>query len=73
MVNLAQLGNRTNPLYRCRAKESNEVNCLNVWPNYKRKYELSGPYYRENILVEEKMLARAALRMASIIDFLGKL
>jgi hypothetical protein len=47
------------------------VNCQNVWPGYKRKYELSGKYYDENIFVEEKMLAQAASRMAAIIDFIA--
>ena len=55
------------------AKESNQVNCESVWPNYKRKYELSGTYYEENILVEERLLAKASLRMAHIIDFLAQL
>ena len=72
MVSLTffSLYQHTIPIFLVRAKESNEVNCLNVWPKYKRKYELSGPYYRENILVEEKMLAKAGLRMATIIDLL---
>lgn len=51
---------------------ANRVNCESVWPKYKRKFELSGDYYRENILVEEKMLAQAGLRMASIIGFIAE-
>ena len=47
------------------------VNCQNVWPGYKRKYELAGQYYDQNILVEEKMLAQASSRMAAIIDFIA--
>jgi hypothetical protein len=53
------------------AAYSNVVNCKYVWPGYKRKFELSGEYYRENIRVEEKMLAQAAVRMAAIIDSLA--
>lgn len=54
------------------AKFSNQVNCLNVWPGYKRKWELSGQYYQDNIKVEEKMLAQAGVRMAAIINFVAK-
>lgn len=54
------------------ASFANKVNCDSVWPKYKRKYELSGEYYKENVLVEEKMLAQAGLRMAAIIDYIAE-
>lgn len=50
---------------------ANQVNCANVWPGYQRKFELSGTYYTENIIVEELMLAQAAVRMASILNFIA--
>ncbi|KAI8916225.1 S1/P1 nuclease [Gorgonomyces haynaldii] len=50
------------------ARYSNLVNCVNVWPAYKRRYEMSGKYYEANILVAEKMLAQAGYRMAYLIN-----
>ncbi|KAJ2996732.1 hypothetical protein HDV02_006234 [Globomyces sp. JEL0801] len=50
------------------AKYSNLANCMNVWKGYQKKGEVGLPYYTKNILVEEKMLAQAAVRMAAIIE-----
>lgn len=51
---------------------SNFVNCDSVWPGYKRKYELSGKYYQDNVKVEEKMLAQSAVRMAAILNAIAE-
>jgi hypothetical protein len=51
---------------------SNRVNCKSVWPGYKRKFELSGKYYQDNIKVEEKMLAQAAVRISAILNAIAE-
>ncbi|KAH6592563.1 hypothetical protein BASA50_008014 [Batrachochytrium salamandrivorans] len=48
------------------ARYSNIVNCVYVWKDYKRKYEISGKYYQNAIPIAEKMLAQAALRFAAV-------
>jgi hypothetical protein len=54
------------------ATYSNAVNCESVWVGYKRKYELSGQYYTDNIKVEEKMMAMAAVKISAVIEILAK-
>jgi hypothetical protein len=49
------------------------INCANVWPGYKRKFEIGGKYYEDNIQVAEKLLAKAGVRMAFIINHLATL
>lgn len=51
-----------------RAKYSNIVNCVNVWPKFKPNYEMGGTYYDANIVVAEKMLAQAAIRIAGVLS-----
>jgi hypothetical protein len=53
--------------------EVNVINCANVWKGYKRKYEIGGPYYTENIPIAEKLLAKAGVRMAHVINHLATL
>jgi hypothetical protein len=55
------------------AEFSNRVNCEFVWPGYKRKFEMSGEYYRNNIKIAEKMLAQAAVRIAAILNDIAEL
>ena len=53
------------------ARDSNIVNCVNVWPDYKRNYEMEGAYYDKNILVAEKMLAQAGVRIANVLSIIA--
>jgi hypothetical protein len=53
------------------ARYSNLVNCVNVWPLYKPRKELSTSYYQSNILVAEKLLAQAAYRIANTLNVLA--
>ncbi|KAJ8326222.1 hypothetical protein QVD99_007611 [Batrachochytrium dendrobatidis] len=48
------------------ARYSNIVNCVYVWKDYRRKFEMSGKYYTTAIPVAEKLLAQSALRFAAV-------
>jgi hypothetical protein len=44
------------------------INCKTVWVGYEFGQDLGYAYYLRNILIQEKMLAQAAVRMAAIIQ-----
>ncbi|KAI8924932.1 phospholipase C/P1 nuclease domain-containing protein [Entophlyctis helioformis] len=55
------------------ARYANIVNCVHVWPEYKRKFDMSGKYYEKNILVAEKMLAQSGVRIAALLGAISSL